>query len=353
MSRPTDEQPATALRADVVAGLTGQPKTLRPIWFYDQRGSELFEQITELPEYYLTRVERELLAANAGDIAVRAQASTLVELGSGSSSKTRLLLDAVRATGSLRRYIPVDVSQTALASAAAAISSEYPGLAVEPVIADFTAELTAFSASHLPGEGPRMFAFLGSTIGNLAPAERAEFWTRLRGVMSDSDTLLLGTDLVKDPATLVAAYNDSLGVTAAFNLNVLTVLNRRLGADFAPERFSHVAVWNAAEEWIEMRLRATGRQTVKIPAVDLVVEFAEGEELRTEISAKFRRTGVRAELARGGFRMTNWWTDPAERFALSLCEVPSLSVARSPNDRVAKSPSDRVAGSPNDGPDGR
>ncbi|MER6534823.1 L-histidine N(alpha)-methyltransferase [Streptomyces sp900105755] len=299
-----------ALRADVLTGLTATPKTLPPKWFYDARGSELFERITELPEYYPTRAEREILLARSGEIAAASGARTLVELGSGSSEKTRLLIDAL--TG-LEVYVPVDVSESALTQAGEALVAERPGLSVHALIADFTGRL------ELPETpGPRLLVFLGGTIGNLLPAERAEFLASLRRRLAPGDALLLGTDLVKDEGVLVRAYDDAAGVTAEFNKNVLAVVDRELGADFDPEAFDHVALWDADNEWIEMRLRSRVAQTVKVPALDLAVDFAAGEELRTEVSAKFRRAGVTAELAGAGLELTHWWTDTQGRFALSL-----------------------------------
>ncbi|MEU4035311.1 L-histidine N(alpha)-methyltransferase [Streptomyces collinus] len=299
-----------ALRADVLSGLTDHPKTLPPKWFYDAVGSELFERITELPEYYPTRAEREILAVRSGEIAAASGARTLVELGSGSSEKTRFLIDALT---SLRSYVPVDVSESALTQAGRALIEERPGLDVHALIADFTAPL------ELPATpGPRLVAFLGGTIGNLLPAEREKFLASVRALLAPGDGLLLGTDLVKDERVLVRAYDDAAGVTAAFNKNVLAVVNRELGADFDPAAFDHVALWDAEREWIEMRLRARTAQTVKVPALDLAVHFAAGEELRTEVSAKFRREGVSAELAASGLELTHWWTDAEDRFALSL-----------------------------------
>jgi L-histidine N-alpha-methyltransferase len=311
-----DRDLTRSLRADARLGLTATPKWLPPKWFYDARGSELFEDITRLPEYYPTRAEREVLVERARDIATVTNAKTLVELGSGSSEKTRLLLSALRAHGSLGSFVPLDVSDTALREAMAAIVADYPMLDVHGIVADFTRHLR-----HLPTGGTRLVAFLGGTIGNLLPAERAEFLTDLRSAMEPGDWLLLGTDLVKDPATLVAAYDDSAGVTAEFNRNVLRVLNRELEADFDVEAFQHVARWDAGQEWIEMRLRATRPMVVHLPALDLIVTFAAGEELRTEISAKFRREGVERELAAAGFAVRHWWTDPAGRFAESLAEA--------------------------------
>ncbi|MER5378509.1 L-histidine N(alpha)-methyltransferase [Streptomyces sp. NPDC002553] len=302
-----------ALRADVLSGLTATPKTLPPKWFYDAHGSELFEQITELPEYYPTRAEREILLDRAGEIAAASGARTLVELGSGSSEKTRHVIDAL--TG-LRAYVPVDVSESALTGAGEALAAERPDLEVHALVADFTAPLT------LPDTpGPRLLAFLGGTIGNLLPDERTVFLESVRALLAPGDALLLGTDLVKDEEVLVRAYDDAAGVTAAFDKNVLSVVNRELGADFDPDAFAHVALWDAENEWIEMRLRSLAEQTVKIRALDLAVDFAAGEELRTEVSAKFREDGVRSELRSAGMELTHWWTDREARFALSLSVV--------------------------------
>ncbi len=304
---------ARALRADAAAGLTASPKFLPPKWFYDERGSELFEKITLLPEYYPTRAERSILAAAAPGIAAATGAAVLVELGSGSSEKTRLLLDALRDAGTLRSYVPVDVSETALTAAAHRVQASYPGLGVRAVVSDFEEHLGLPETT-----GPRLVAFLGSTIGNLLPGQRAAFLARLRSGLRPGDALLLGTDLVKDPAVLLAAYDDAAGVTAAFNKNVLAVLNTELGADFDAELFDHMAVWDPVNEWIEMRLRSAEDQTVRLPAIGLTVRFAAGEQWRTEVSAKFRRAGVEAELAAAGFRLRRWHTDDQDQFALSL-----------------------------------
>ncbi|MFF4607103.1 L-histidine N(alpha)-methyltransferase [Streptomyces sp. NPDC001339] len=301
---------AAALRADVVQGLSRTPKQLPPKWFYDARGSELFDEITRLPGYYPTRAEREILVAHAGHIAAATGARTLIELGSGSSDKTRHLIGAL--TG-LHSYVPIDVSESALAAAGEALLAEHPGLTVHALVADFEQGI------ELPGTpAPRLLAFLGGTIGNLLPTERAAFLHSVHALLSPGDALLLGTDLVKDEATLVAAYDDPRGVTAAFNKNVLEVINRELDGDFDPADFDHVALWNAEHEWIEMRLRARRDLTVKIPGADLAVTFEAGEELRTEISAKFRKDRVSAELAHAGLELTNWWTDSGGRYALSL-----------------------------------
>ena len=308
-----EAESARSLRSDVRQGLTATPKWLPPKWFYDAHGSELFEEITRLPEYYPTRAEREILAARADDIARITGAKTLIELGSGSSEKTRLLLDALYRSGTGGRFVPVDVSASALAAATAALTEAYPGLDISGVVADFTQHMEL-----LPAGDDRLVAFLGGTIGNLLPAERATFLRSVRAVLQPGEWLLLGTDLVKDPAVLVRAYDDAAGVTAEFNRNVLRVLNRELDADFDVEAFAHVALWDAANEWIEMRLRAGRAMRVRIPVVDLTVDFAAGEELRTEISAKFRRDGVAAELSAAGFELRHWWTDEAGRFGVSL-----------------------------------
>jgi L-histidine Nalpha-methyltransferase len=347
---------AASLRADALAGLTATPKSLPPKWFYDAQGSALFEKITELPEYYPTRAERSILSSAAAEIAGLSRARVLVELGSGSSEKTRLLLSALRATGSLRAYVPVDVSESALVGAEEALAVEYPGLAVHAVVSDFeqylglepsggdtppraegragvwteergglcraTREDIGHERPEASGggteDGPRLVAFLGSTIGNMVPAERASFLRRVRASLRPGDSFLLGTDLVKDVGVLVAAYDDSAGVTAAFNKNVLAVLNVELGADFDLDAFEHVALWDPANEWIEMRLRSTSQQRARVRDLDLDVRFAAGEEMRTEVSAKFRRAGVEAELAAAGLALRAWWTDAGGQFGLSL-----------------------------------
>jgi L-histidine N-alpha-methyltransferase len=304
------------LKADVTAGLTDDPKWLPPKWFYDARGSELFELITELPEYYPTRSERQILADRAPEIARHTRATALLELGSGYSTKTRLLLDALTASGSLSSYVPMDVSPSALSSAAARISADYPGLRVHNIVGDLTRHL-----KHLPTGGDRLIAFLGGTIGNLIPAERKSFFEDVRAVLEPGEHLLLGTDLVKSPQIVVPAYDDAQGVTAEFNKNVLRVLNTSLGADFDLDGFAHVALWDPGQEWIEMRLRARWPMRVTIPGVGLTVDFTAGEEVRTEVSAKFRRDGVERELAEAGFALDHWWTDRDALFAVSLARA--------------------------------
>jgi L-histidine Nalpha-methyltransferase len=302
-----------ALRRDVLDGLAGSPKSLPPKWFYDSVGSDLFDQITRLPEYYPTRAEAEILRARSAEIASVAGADTLVELGSGTSEKTRLLLAALNDGGALRRFVPFDVDANVLSAAGTAIQREYPDIEIAAVCGDFEEHL-----SEIPDGGRRLFVFLGSTIGNLTTEPRAEFLTTLAGVMRQGDSLLLGTDLVKDTGRLVAAYDDAAGVTARFNRNVLAVINRELDADFDIDAYRHVARWNDEQERMEMFLRAERAQRVHIAALDLTVELAAGEEILTEVSCKFRPDAVAAELARAGLRRTRWWTDDAGDFGLSL-----------------------------------
>jgi L-histidine Nalpha-methyltransferase len=314
---PADFDDVT-LRSDVRAGFTAVPKSLPPKWFYDKVGSELFEEITRLPEYYPTRCEREILRRHAGDVVRASGAATLIELGSGSSEKTRLLLDALLADGApadpgAARYVALDVSEDALWGAARGLAHDYPELDVAIVRADFERQL-----GLLPAGSQRLLAFLGSTIGNLGPADRGRFLDSVRALLAPGEHFLLGADLVKSPDILLPAYDDAAGVTAAFNLNVLDVLNGRLGADFDRADFEHVAVWDAEQEWIEMRLRARRAVRVAISEVALTVEFAAGEEVRTEISAKFRRERLTAELHAAGFGDAGWWTDERGLFSLSL-----------------------------------
>ncbi|NLU82714.1 L-histidine N(alpha)-methyltransferase [Rhodococcus sp. HNM0569] len=307
------EQLVDDMRTEVRAGLTTDPKWLSPKWFYDDLGSALFEEITALPEYYPTRTERALLTAHAADIARRAGAEVLVELGSGSSEKTRLLLDAGLEAGTLHTYVPQDVSIGALEAAADAVARQYPALEVRGVVSDFTGSL-----EHLPRGGRRMIAFLGGTLGNLVPDERADFLARIAAVLESGEHLLLGVGLVVDESVVVPAYDDAAGVTARFNRNVLDVLNHRLGADFDSSRFRHVALWDPHNEWIEMRLEATDDMLVHIGDLDIDVPFHAGEQIRTEISAKFTAAGLAAELDRAGFDVEQTYTDEGRLFALML-----------------------------------
>ncbi|HEY2312481.1 MAG TPA: L-histidine N(alpha)-methyltransferase [Streptosporangiaceae bacterium] len=306
-----------ALRADVRAGLTATPKTLPPKYFYDARGSELFDEITRLPEYYLTRAETSILQRHAAQIAELAQCESLIELGSGTSAKTRLLLRALIDSGTLREFVPFDLDPAVLTDATDALVGEYPGLRIAPVVGDFTRDLGAVAVV-----GRRMIVFLGSTIGNLEPAARAAFLTQVAAALRPGDTFLLGTDLVKDATRLQRAYDDAAGVTADFNRNVLRVVNRELEANFDIDEFQHVAVWDAASEWIEMRLRSVREQQVTIRDLGLTVQFAAGEEMRTEISAKFRRDTIEAELAAAGLKTLRFWTDAQGDFGLTLAQSP-------------------------------
>ncbi len=306
------------LRADARAGLTATPKTLPPKYFYDERGSMLFDEITRLPEYYPTRAETSILRSYAAEIAELSRCESLVELGSGTSTKTGLLLRALLDRGTLREFIPLDVDSAVLTDAARLLAAQYPSLWLAPVVGDFEHDLHA-----IPPGGRRMIAFLGSTIGNLEPRARAGLLAEVASTLGAGDTFLLGTDLVKDVGRLLRAYDDAAGVTAEFNRNVLHVVNRELGADFKPDRFDHVALWDAENEWIEMRLRSVGDQRVTIRDLHLSVDFAAGEELRTEISAKFRRDGIRAELTAAGLEPVRFWTDPDGDFGLTLARAAS------------------------------
>jgi L-histidine Nalpha-methyltransferase len=307
------EEVRSQMLADALEGLRGGEKSIPPVWFYDERGSQLFEEITQLPEYYPTRVERALLEQHAPSIAELSKADTLVELGAGACDKTRVLLTALRDTGSLSRYVQFDVSDEFLRGAATTLSQEYRELDIHLVIGDFHQHL-----AEIPTQGRRMVAFLGGTIGNLNPAQRARFLFDLNCTMSSDDSLLLGTDLVKDPKRLVAAYDDTAGVTADFNRNVLHVLNEQLGGDFDPEKFRHVAVWNEDEQWIEMRLRAQEPTEVSLAGADITVRFDKGEDLLTEISAKFTPERVKRELSEAGFVVEEMWGAQDGEFLLSL-----------------------------------
>ncbi len=305
---------ADALQSDARCGLTSSPKQLPPVYFYDDRGSRLFDEITKLPEYYPTRSERWILDAHAKDMALISGADTLIELGAGTCEKSRVLLDAMQACGNLTRYVPLDVSDTVLWEAANALAGEYPGLAVNAVVGDFHRHL-----DRLPAGGRRLVAFLGGTIGNLGPEQRRRFLVDLDCVMDAEDRFLVGTDLVKDRDRLVRAYDDDAGVTAAFNKNVLNVLNRELAADFDPACFEHVARWNEEEQRIEMWLQSTTEQSVRVDGLDIDLSFDEGEAMMTEISTKFTPEGLEAELAGCGFVVEATWTSPGDEFLMTLC----------------------------------
>ncbi len=304
---------AASLVADARRGLARNPRRLPPRWLYDQRGSELFDEITRLDEYYPTEAERSILQEHSADIVERSGADTVIELGSGTSDKTRTLLDAFAAAGQLRRFVPVDVSAETLRDAALALSERYPGLEVHAIVGDFTLHL-----AELPRGGCRLVAFLGGTIGNLYQEERHAFLGALADVLESGDSLLLGVDLVKSVDRLVAAYNDSGGVTAEFVRNALRVVNRDLNADFDVDSFDYVAFWDPTLERMDLRLRATRDQRVNLPGADLVIDVMAGEEIQVEISTKFRREVLTTELAAAGFAVGSFWTDADEDFGLVL-----------------------------------
>ncbi len=306
--------PLSGMAADVRAGLTSPFKELSPRYFYDERGSELFEQITELEEYYPTRCERTILEHRAAEICEAAnRPASLIELGSGSARKTQVLLDAMRDAGCLETYCPVDISEEITRETAERIAREYDGISVRGLVCDFE-----FDLERVPVGGPRVIALLGGTIGNFAPHQRAGFLRRISNLLGPEDRFLLGTDLVKEPRILEAAYNDSEGVTAEFNKNVLAVLNRELGADFEIGSFEHVARWDPENLWVDIRLRSLANQVVNVSALDMLVPFGAGEEMRTEISTKFLRPGLEGIYREAGLELTDWWTDPEGLYALSL-----------------------------------
>jgi L-histidine N-alpha-methyltransferase len=313
-----DADAAATMARDVRAGLSAYPKELAPKYFYDERGSQLFEQITELEEYYPTRAEREILRERSAEIlATAGRPGTLVELGSGSAAKTRHLLDAMRDAGSLDTYVPVDISEEITHQTASCLVDEYPGLAVRGLVCDFEEDLERIPAA----DGSKLIAFLGGTIGNLYPRPRQAFLERIAALLGPGDQLLLGTDLVKEADRLEAAYDDAAGVTAEFNKNVLEVLNRELGADFDLDAFEHVARYDAEAERMDIRLRSLADQEVAITGLDLEIAFAAGEEMRTEISTKFTRARLESVYAGAGLEMSGWFTDAAGDYALSLARL--------------------------------
>jgi L-histidine Nalpha-methyltransferase len=305
------------MAADVRAGLTKPFKELSPRYFYDKRGSELFEQITELPEYYPTRCEREILRDHSDAVcAAASNPVSLIELGSGSAAKTRVFLNAMRDAACLRTYCPVDISEEITRDTALAVAEEYPEVRVQGHVCDYELDL-----ERIPVEGPRVIAFLGGTIGNFEPSQRAGFLRRIANLLDSEDRFLLGTDLVKDRETLEAAYDDAQGVTAEFNKNVLAVLNRELGADFDLDAFEHVARWDQENLWVDIRLRSLANQVVRVSALDLLIPFRAGEEMRTELSTKFAREGLEGIYAEAGLELTDWWTDADGLYALSLARA--------------------------------
>lgn len=299
--------------ADIRAGLTKPFKEISPRYFYDDRGSQLFERITELPEYYPNRCERQILRDHSTEIAETTRASTLIELGSGSAAKSRVLLDAIRDAGTLRTYCPVDISEEITRETAEMIASEYDGVEVRGLVCDFEHDL-----ERIPVGGPRLIALLGGTVGNLPPQQRSGFLRRVANLLDSEDYFLLGVDLIKDPATLVAAYDDPQGVTAEFNRNALRVLNDRFGGNFDPEAFEHVALWDPQNLWIEMRLRSLRDQRVRLEDLDLELDFSQGEEMRTEISTKFAREGLESIFAEADLELTGWFPSEGDEYALAI-----------------------------------
>jgi L-histidine N-alpha-methyltransferase len=310
-----DADAAATMVCDVRAGLCAYPKELAPKYFYDERGSQLFEQITELPEYYPTRAEREILSQRSAEILAAAGGpGTLVELGSGSASKTRHLLSAMRDAGSLDTYVPVDISEEITHQTAALLVDEYPGLTVRGLVCDFEHDLERVPVA----DGARLIAFLGGTVGNFYPRQRQAFLERIAALFGPGDHLLLGTDLIKERSRLEAAYDDAAGITAEFNKNVLEVLNRELGADFDLDAFEHVARYDAEAERMDIRLRSLAEQEVRLDSLDLEISFSAGEEMRTEISTKFTRERLESVYAGAGLELAGWFTDAAGDYALSL-----------------------------------
>lgn len=305
---------ASRLLQDVVVGLSSVPKELPPKWFYDDLGSELFDQITRLDEYYPTEAERGILHREAEKIADVTRADTFVELGSGTSDKTMKLLEAFNASGQLKTFIPFDRSETTLRDAVVTVAELFPDLSVHGVVGDFEHHL-----EEIPPIGQRrLVALFGGTIGNFGPRNRASLLASMAAQLRPGDSMLLGVDLVKDSRRLVRAYDDQLGITAAFNKNVLTVINRELEANFNLQCFEHVVRFDVKNEWIEMWLRSLDDQVVQIGSADMTVEFARDEMMRTEVSAKFHKVGVEAELDAAGLNMAHFWTDAAGDYALSL-----------------------------------
>ncbi|HEX2162897.1 MAG TPA: L-histidine N(alpha)-methyltransferase [Thermoanaerobaculia bacterium] len=314
IDQPLLERDPAERRAELVAALTASPRRIPPRYFYDDRGSALFERITELPEYYQTRAEAALLAAVADEVTAISGARTLVELGSGAATKTRLLLDAMERAGRLDLYVPVDVAAGTVRRTAQELIERYPRLLVHGVVGDFLRHLDIVPA----GDGRRLVIFLGGTIGNLEPPEARAFLAAVAAVLRSGEWLLLGVDLIKDPARLLAAYNDAAGVTAAFNKNALAVVDRLLDADFDPDRFRHHAPWNAALHRIEMWLVAREAMRVRLGAAGVTLPLAAGEGILTEVSTKYDEALTRDLLAAGGFALDRWFVDPERLFGLAL-----------------------------------
>lgn len=319
----TSNQPTDG--SDVVKGLTEIPKSIPVRYFYDDRGSELFEQICELPEYYLTRTETTILQKYKSAIALVTGRCELVELGSGSSTKTRILLDAYSQLGYPLRYLPIDVSAGILESSARQLLTDYPSLQVHALVSSYEMALKQLPAEKR--ECSRMICFLGSTLGNLTPQECDRFFSQVTDALHLGEYFLLGVDLQKSKQVLEAAYNDSQGVTAAFNLNMLHHLNRRFEGDFDTTQFEHSAFYDDAQHQIEMHLRSLRSQTVRLRALDLTIEFEAGETILTEISRKFDLDTIKQELQAQGLVTLQVWTDPQQWFGLMLCQLQPCLIA--------------------------
>jgi L-histidine N-alpha-methyltransferase len=313
MSRTLTEESRAALYEATLRSLQAEVKELPAVWLYDERGSRLYEEITRLPDYYLPRREGEILSVRAAGIASRTQASTLVELGAGNAKNTRLLLEALESAGTLQRFVPLDVSEQTLRESAEQVAAAYPGISVEPIVGDFERDLDL-----LPEGGRHLIAFLGSTIGNLYPDQRARLLSALAEALGPGDALLLGVDLVKDVARLEAAYNDPQGVTEAFVRNALTAVNRDLDATFEQRRFAYEARWDPKHEWMNIGFRAREAHAVSVRRLGIELTFKRDEPLRVEISSKFRRESFELEAAGAGLRVESWWTDRAGDFAVAL-----------------------------------
>jgi dimethylhistidine N-methyltransferase len=303
---------------DVISGLSASPKRLPPRLFYDAAGSDLFEQITELPEYYLTRTERAILSQHASEMLKNAgEGLTLIELGAGTASKTKVIIEALLRQQMSGTFYPIDVSASALEIARDTLKLEFPALKVRPLVGDYSAGLSQLSGTP----GRKLVLYIGSSIGNFEPDEAGALLKTIRQSLAPGDALLLGADMVKDEAVLLAAYNDEQGVTARFNLNILARINRELGGDFDLTAFRHWAIWNAAESRIEMHLESLRTQTVNISEIDMRVRFRRGETIHTENSYKFTPAMVREILSAGGFDLEKTWMDEKKWFGVHLARI--------------------------------
>ena len=311
LTAPTDHH--AQMIEDVRHGLTAYRKHLASKYFYDKRGSELFEEITRLPEYYLTEAETEILAGRADGIMTEFQPDEMLELGSGSSLKTRMLIESMYRNSRGRRYVPIDISEEAIRTAASRICDDYPWLEVEGLVGDYVPDLT-----KIRRRGRRLVVFLGSTIGNYVPTLRHSLLRSVADALQPEDAFALGLDLVKDEPTMIAAYDDAQGVSAKFNKNILHVINRELGGDIPVDAFDHVTRFDSELSCMSQSLRASRRVVANIVALDLAVTFVPGEEIHTEVSCKFTEHQVRDEFEAAGMKLNNWLTDQGDRFAIAV-----------------------------------